>query len=470
MLEAALGCFAAVVAVAAAARASRRASRPLCSDLPSLTLVKPPTHNRRPPSQLDDLVLGETRACPEWERLLSLRCFSLHLLRHGNALFLQTPEGVDVYSSFSGSFVKDAQLRNAVSVLSVPMEMMMRWAEGLGVACDSLLLTSTGRCGSTLLAQLLESQPGVISISEPMALGVSAAMLASPRAVRSPDFLGEWIKQEATSVAAAALAAQLKDFKRGQLVCIKLHSQGTVVAPLLAKAFPEMRQLYLYRNAEETVTSFNRFAMALLPGFIVRLKASFVGRLVFYKGILPLHLTYKTMPFFISNLMDEEVSWARSVWVWAQVCRVRALAGVFTLARQKDAMSIVVSCLQDWHLQSVLTWASNIRTVQRFLQRGEVPGLVTLHYDDLVTKREAACARLLSFCKLAVGASQVQAALAVMDVDSQQNSRVGKMATGDQAAVYTDAQRKLYDEYLKRFGVPCKFGGELRLPANLLES
>lgn len=343
MLEAALGCFAAVVAVAAAARASRRASRPLCSDLPSLTLVKPPTHNRRPPSQLDDLVLGETRACPEWERLLSLRCFSLHLLRHGNALFLQTPEGVDVYSSFSGSFVKDAQLRNAVSVLSVPMEMMMRWAEGLGVACDSLLLTSTGRCGSTLLAQLLESQPGVISISEPMALGVSAAMLASPRAVRSPDFLGEWIKQEATSVAAAALAAQLKDFKRGQLVCIKLHSQGTVVAPLLAKAFPEMRQLYLYRNAEETVTSFNRFAMALLPGFIVRLKASFVGRLVFYKGILPLHLTYKTMPFFISNLMDEEVSWARSVWVWAQVCRVRALAGVFTLARQKDAMSIVVS-------------------------------------------------------------------------------------------------------------------------------
>ena len=75
-------------------------------------------------------------AVDDWKALLSRPSFTLHGLFEGEAVFLECPETVDVYSATTASFFYDAQLRHATRVLFVPMEQFYAWAEALEVRGD----------------------------------------------------------------------------------------------------------------------------------------------------------------------------------------------------------------------------------------------------------------------------------------------------------------------------------------------
>ena len=109
------------------------------------------------------------------------------------------------------------------------------------------------------------------AVSEPHAIGKHVAQLVARPEAR-PKALGAWLAQPPARALAAAMRAQLKDFGRETLVCVKLHSEGTSLVPLLARVFPEVKQLYLYRDPRPTVDSFIRFNRAFFPPFITFLE------------------------------------------------------------------------------------------------------------------------------------------------------------------------------------------------------
>jgi len=391
------------------------------------------------------LKLEDAQPVADWRAVLAKPTVTLHGLREGKALFFEVPEAINVYSSTTASFFYNAQLIHVEVVYSVPIKMMYEYADELArrPACGCIVVSSTGRCGSTLLSQVLETQSGVTSISEPLAWVHCASMLARPDA-QIKD-LGAWRREKVEAVLRACVLVQLKDFAASQFVCVKLHSQGASAVPQLASLFPKHRHVYLYRDPKPNVSSFVRFSKALLPGWVKAVQTLQCGRRLVFRWLMP--LVFRGMDrllFFQTNMMDDEVAWARDFAVWS---------------REDGALF-------------VLMWASNVRAALRCMQGGPggaTPGLNTLNYAALVGGHKTeACRRLLQLCGLPAGGTAVAAAVAAMSVDSQENSVISKSNTGDAAVTYTPQQLALFDTFLADMGVPCTFSGELSLPNDLM--
>ena len=394
------------------------------------------------------LKLEDAQPVADWRAVLAKLSVTLHGLREGKALFFQVPEAVDVYSSTTASFFYNAQLMNVEVVYFVPIAMMYEYADELAKrpVCGCIVVSSTGRCGSTLLSQILETQSGVTSISEPLAWMHCASLLARPDA-QIKD-LGAWRREKVEAVMRACVLVQLKDFTASQFVCVKLHSQGASAVPQLASLFPKHRHVYLYRDPKPNVSSFVRVSKALLPGWVQAVQRLQCGRKLVFRYLMP--LVFRGMDrllFFTSGMMDDDVAWARDFGAWS---------------REDGALL-------------VLTWASNVRTALQFCRErhgsgaGATAGLKTLNYAALVGgHRSEACERLLQLCGLPASDAAVAAAVAAMSADSQENSDVSKSNTGDATVTYTPQQLALFDTFLADMGVPCTFSGELSLPNDLM--
>ena len=269
--------------------------------------------------KFEQLKLEPAQPVDDWQAALLRRSVTLYALREGLALFFELPEDIDVYSPTTGSFFYDAQLRHVLAVYCLPMAMFYGFADLLAArpTPECVVVSSTGRCGSTLLSQVLESQAGVTSISEPFAYLQCAALLARPDA--QPALLGAWLQEKPEAVARAVVLAQLKDFGGGaRLVCVKLHSQGLAAVPMLKALFPAQRHLYLYRDSRPNVSSFVRFVAAVMPKPLTAMMSTWCGRLVVYTALYPLLFGGRaTMRFVLSNLIDDQVAWARDLRVWA---------------------------------------------------------------------------------------------------------------------------------------------------------
>src|SRR5690606_19867375 len=93
---------------------------------------------------------------------LSLYCLDFQNRR---ALFAETGPEIDLAQS---PFLFVAQFRNARAIVSAPFEALGPIAEAAPLDPASLVfLHSVGRCGSTLVRNVLASQPSICSLSEP---------------------------------------------------------------------------------------------------------------------------------------------------------------------------------------------------------------------------------------------------------------------------------------------------------------
>ena len=72
------------------------------------------------------------------------------------------------FDSKHGPFFYNVQYKKCTELIIVPIHFFVRLADsGKPLGPKIVLLSSTGRCGSTLLTQMFEAIPGTITISEP---------------------------------------------------------------------------------------------------------------------------------------------------------------------------------------------------------------------------------------------------------------------------------------------------------------
>ena len=172
-------------------------------------------------------------------------------------VFVETREPVDLTEDHP--FFYEAQRRHAGMLYAVPYEEVVALAAEVQPAWRDtpiVFLHSTGRCGSTLLCRLLGDAAATVSVSEPDFYSqlVVLADGADPAKARQLAAV--------TAACTRLLVAQLREtHPAAQSVVIKLRGMAVFAADLMARDLPEARNLFLYRNAVDTVDSF--FAMLL---------------------------------------------------------------------------------------------------------------------------------------------------------------------------------------------------------------
>ncbi|KAL8604409.1 hypothetical protein ACOMHN_042239 [Nucella lapillus] len=124
-------------------------------------------------SSPDDFLFSRCEPCSL--DVLLQKDVSLYCITSDVAVFVRTPSNINCYSSETSPFFYMAQFMNAEEVYVVSRS----WFSCLSLEIEEekdavhtpvTWLSSTGRCGSTMLTQIMEGVPGTVCISEPDAL------------------------------------------------------------------------------------------------------------------------------------------------------------------------------------------------------------------------------------------------------------------------------------------------------------
>ena len=180
---------------------------------------------------------------------------SLYYVTPSEAVFVETNPNVDVAHSSTDSFLRVAQYRHAKRLVVLPMRSFEALAEEVGdPSAKVILLNNTGRCGSTLVSQILEHTQHCVSLSEPWFLNF-------------PVDYGRALSQtEVDGIMINCMRLQCKPQKNKKIdaFLVKPMGQHTQYAPMYARIYKNSTQLFLYRNALKTADSFYRFAQTFL--------------------------------------------------------------------------------------------------------------------------------------------------------------------------------------------------------------
>lgn len=170
----------------------------------------------------------------------------------GDVLLTELPEGYDVAAS---AFVYDAQYRLATRVHAVAINDMLALSDAVPAPSACLLLHSTGRCGSTLLAKAL-GKNGLTTFSEPD-IFTQLALLGRPDGQADVDAI----------IALYESFARFLARGRSGPVAFKFRSVSSAHADYLAAALPNAKSLFLYRDAAEVARSYARLTGRSLEGW-----------------------------------------------------------------------------------------------------------------------------------------------------------------------------------------------------------
>ncbi len=320
---------------------------------------------------LDNFMLGE--AIPVdfrdiWRRHLSdLSPFCIDLKRN-QVVFVRVASDVDLTAA---PFYYHAQRQHAIEVYSLGFEQFYELAEELPDDAGNVgFLFSTGRCGSTLLAKLLQTSPQVVAISEP---DVYTQAVVSGLSQDEAAKLIRCCTRVLSTVHRRRVPA-------ASFVFIKLRSQCVYRGEVFRHADHRYRSLFLYRNATDVVNSF----YSLLPGW---------GRAVVRR--VPVDHWY--------------LSGAQMRLRISKIC---------PLLSDKRFADLPRSCFNI----CVLMWLSAMESAAR-LQAGDEPFFQSiLRYDDLLLQRHSIVATL--FKRWCVAPPDAQMLEAVFERNSQSESGI----------------------------------------------
>ena len=185
--------------------------------------------------------------CLDWERQMGL--------------FVETPVEIDLTRA---PFYYQAQAEHLTGMVEMPLETFHQMAETISLPKKGLVfIHSTGRCGSTLISKVLEAAPEVNSLSEPDAFTQLVI-------IRDGDASKDAVITEALK---SAVAWHCKP-RRGQapeLVAIKTRSEVVEVAELMSMAYPEAKNLFLYRDMHSWIQSIYRIGRDDRPYYDVEM-------------------------------------------------------------------------------------------------------------------------------------------------------------------------------------------------------
>ena len=184
---------------------------------------------------------------------------SLYCLDQNFVYFVETDPIVDITEADTFPFLYIAQFRLARRLFCLTLEEFCNYVEHTeGPEFKVLLLTNTGRCGSTLLTQIFNSTKRVLTIAEPDAL-TNIKQLMLERKLHE-DMLGRLLQATFHFLTLRGrLGHEVK------VVMIKPRSMCLRLVPLIHKYCPWVLHLFLYRQGLPTTISMHYVWSSILP-------------------------------------------------------------------------------------------------------------------------------------------------------------------------------------------------------------
>ena len=176
---------------------------------------------------------------------------TLYYVTATEAVFVESPEEIDVSHSDYGSFLRVAQFENARRIIKIPIDAFHKMAEEIGDPTGEIVfVTNTARCGSTLLTQIFEETGECVGFSEPDAFNA----LTNYKDKMPQDDLDKLIRN--------SIRMQCKPLVNRHISAyiIKVMPPLIEAVPTYLRLYPESKQLFMYREGLKVAHSLVRIS------------------------------------------------------------------------------------------------------------------------------------------------------------------------------------------------------------------
>ena len=172
---------------------------------------------------------------------------SLYAITNKEAIFVETNIGVNIYSSEVHPFFMAAQYLNAKHVIKLSISDFVNLADKIGDPTVPVIwMSNTGRCGGTMLTQMLGSVPGTLAIHQPDA-PTNLYFLREYNKVDDDDY---------KTILKSIIRILCKPYPGIERICIKPRQVCTTMMTDISNLCPDIRQLFIYRNSLDTIRSY----------------------------------------------------------------------------------------------------------------------------------------------------------------------------------------------------------------------
>ena len=230
---------------------------------------------------------------------------TLYYVTATEAVFIESPEEIDVSHSDYGSFIRVAQFENARRIIKVPISAFHKMAEEIGDPTGELVfVTNTARCGSTLLSQIFEETGECIGFSEPDSFNA----IATYKDKMPQDELDKLIRN--------SIRMQCKPFRNRPIKAyiIKPTAPSIEAVPMYLRLYPNSKQLFMYREGLKVAQSIVRTSTQM-PMFALTLIVTKIHPRLAEMTVEAMGLPAKDFKIQLPS----PITFA--VYVWAIICR-----------------------------------------------------------------------------------------------------------------------------------------------------
>ena len=172
---------------------------------------------------------------------------SLYAITKHEAVFVETPKNLNLFRSDVNPFLYIAQFLYCRHIITMPIQSFHMLATEIPDSTVPIIwLSNTGRCGSTIVGQIFESVTGSVLMSENDSLtNLSYLKIKDKLSVK-----------EYNEMLLSIIKIICKPIPNTRRFCIKPRSCGLVHLESISRLLPNIKLLFLYRNALPTVSSF----------------------------------------------------------------------------------------------------------------------------------------------------------------------------------------------------------------------
>ena len=327
-------------------------------------------------SSMDFICAFTTHVEPEYVLKPNI---SLYAVTEKEAIFVETPQDVNLFHSDTHPFAFVSQFLNATKIIRMSVGDFVKLAEKLGDPTVSVVwIANTGRCGGTMLAQLFETIPGTLVIHEP----------DPPTNLYHLYEYNLLPMSEYHTLLQSTLRIMCKSRKGITRICIKPRPICNLMMTDISKQCLDIKQLFLYRNCLDTLKS--------------------------WLGIFG----YDPYIFVIRSCTD-------AVW-FSNICPyMKNLLAYHFVSKLKNAKELpkdpTTACI------IVYNWGNQIHIAYDAMSRDQ--HILPVKYEDIIAKPNEIVGKI--FNDLGIDISYVANALKTLARDSQRGSTVSRERVGD---------------------------------------
>ena len=294
----------------------------------------------------------------------------------------------------------------------MPLKTLHALAEKLGdPTLPVVWMTSTGRCGSTILCQMFENIPGTMALAEPDA-PQNVIYLRKKNIITQSEY---------ENLLRSTIRVLCKPHPGIDRICIKPTPIGVGMMTDMIKLFPNIKHLFLYRNCRETVSSW----LALLGSIpALRVTRMFVDN----------ETVASIVPYFRQELHH------------------------YTIYKYKDSLQIPVKNVNTIGTMTHM-WANFMLIARDALSRDK--NILPIKFEILSSAPRETCRSI--FDAVGIDVKHLDGAVTAFEKDSHRGTVVSqKRIKADPSKQISDADRTRADMILSSYSLPF-MGQDFRL-------